>query len=527
MQKQAPSLGRILVMVGFALSCVAILLYLWLTFGGAVPLRPKGYRVNVNFPEAVTLAEQADVRISGVNVGKVISKKVVVQNGQVKPLTAVQLEIARKYAPIPQNTRAILRQKTLLGETYVELSPGNRRSGPMVRDDGTLANGHVAQTVQLDEIFRAFDPKTRLAFETWMQQQGQAFDGRGQDLNDALGNLTPFAENLDKVLAVLRSQKQATSRLVSNTATVFDALSERDGQLADLISNSNRVFQTTASRDQQLRQAFIAFPTFEDQSRAISLRLTKFAHNSNPLINQLRPAARQLSPTLIASAKLAPNLKALFQDIHPLVRASKRGLPAVSSFLDSTRPVLAQADPFLRSLNPFLDWLGLYKHEAAAFFALDTAATQATAAVCDKPVQRCTSANNSKQVHYLRTTNPVNPEALATYPKRIASNRSNPYFQPLGYLDLARGGLKVFGSYLCTTNPVPTVVQTIDPLLPGVGAVTNLISPETFALIDRFVYGGNGPANVASPPCREQAPLGNLIGQSGRYPHVTQAPDSP
>jgi len=153
MQKQAPSLGRIFVMVGFAFSCIAILLYLWITFGGAVPLRAKGYRVTVNFPEAVTLAQQADVRISGVNVGKVISKKVVVKNGRVEPLTAVTLELSRQYAPIPRDTRAILRQKTLLGETYVELSPGNR-SGPKVPDDGTLANGNVAPTVQLDEIDR-------------------------------------------------------------------------------------------------------------------------------------------------------------------------------------------------------------------------------------------------------------------------------------------------------------------------------------------------------------------------------------
>jgi phospholipid/cholesterol/gamma-HCH transport system substrate-binding protein len=518
MQKQAPSFGRILVMVGFTMSCFAILLYLWLTFGGSVPLRPKGYRVTVDFPEAVTLAEQADVRISGVTVGKVIKKKVVVQNGRVKPLTAVQLEIARKYAPIPTGTRAILRQKTLLGETYVELTPGDR-SGRKVRDNGALSHGQVAKTVQLDEIFRAFDPRTRRAFETWLQQQGTALDGRGQDLNDALGNLTPFAESLDKVLAVLRSQKQATSQLVRNTATVFDALSERDGQLTQLISNSNRVFQTTASRDQQLKEAFVAFPTFEDQSRAISVRLTKFAKNANPLIDQLRPAARQLSPTLISAARLAPNLRGLFRDIHPLVQVSRRGLPAVSTVLDQTRPVLAQVDPFLRNLNPFLDWVGLYKHEAAAFFALDSAATQASAAVCSKPVSNCTAADPQKQVHYLRTTNPVNPEALAAYPKRIASNRSNPYFQPLGYKDLPTG-LKVFGSYLCTTNPVPTVVQTIDPLLPGVGALTNLLSPHTFELIDRFVYGGQSPANVAAPPCKEQAPLGGQLGQPGRYPHV-------
>jgi hypothetical protein len=357
-----------------------------------------------------------------------------------------------------------------------------------------------------------------------MQQQGIALTARGQDLNDALGNLTPFAENLDKILAILRVQKQATSRLVRNTGVVFNALSERDGQLSQLISNSNRVFQTTASRDKQLAAAFVAFPTFEDQSRAISVRLTKFAKNTNPLINQLRPAARQLSPTLIAASHLAPNLRDLFREIPALVHVSKRGLPAVSTFLDQTRPVLAQVDPFLRNLNPFLDWVGLYKHEAAAFFALDTAATQATGKVCATSVASCTAG--SRSVHYLRTTNPVNPEALATYPKRIATNRSNPYFQPLGYNDLATG-LKVFGSYLCTTNPVPTVVQTTDPLLPGVGALTTLLPQSTFALIDKFVYGGQPPGSVPAPPCREQAPLGNLIGQSGKYPHVTAAPDTP
>jgi len=510
MVKQAPSFGRLLIMVGFALSCGAILLYLWLTFGGAIPLRPEGYRVSADFPEATTLAEQADVRISGVTVGKVIKKQVVGKGSKVKPLTHVTLEIKRKYAPIPKDSEAILRQKTLLGETYVELSPGHRADGT-IRDGGQLGLSQVAPTVQLDEIFRAFDPTTRKAFQTWLEQQGTALDGRGQALNDALGNLTPFAQNVDKVLAILRSQKTATTKLVRNTAVVFDALTERDGQLADLITNSNRVFETTAARDRELQEAFQAFPTFEDQSRSISVRLTRFANDTNPLINQLRPAARQLSPTLISLARVAPNLRGLFRDIDPLVKVSRHGLPALSEFLDQTRPVLAQADPFLRNLNPLLDWVRLYKHEAASFFALDSAATQATG-----PVGRA-------KVHYLRTTNPVNPESLAAYPKRVASNRSNPYFAPLGYNDLPTG-LKVFGQYLCTSNPVPTVVQTTDPLLPGVGAITSLLPQSTFGLIDQFVYGGQPPGAVPAPPCREQAPLGNQIGQSGRYPHVTVAP---
>ena len=125
MIKQTPSFGRIFAMVAFGLSCFGILVFLWLNFGGSVPLQPKGYRVTVGFPEATQLAQEADVRISGVRVGRVKKKVANPQTG----LTDTEIEIDARYAPIPKDTRAILRQKTLLGETYVELSPGHRAGG--------------------------------------------------------------------------------------------------------------------------------------------------------------------------------------------------------------------------------------------------------------------------------------------------------------------------------------------------------------------------------------------------------------
>ena len=69
--KDAPSFGKIAAMVLFALSCFGLLLFLWLAFGGPVPLKPKGYRFHTSFFEANQLALEADVRISGVPVGKV------------------------------------------------------------------------------------------------------------------------------------------------------------------------------------------------------------------------------------------------------------------------------------------------------------------------------------------------------------------------------------------------------------------------------------------------------------------------
>src|SRR5947209_848615 len=108
MQKQAPTLGRLLVMVGFALSCFGLLLFLWLAFGGAIPLKPKGYRFHVSFSQGTQLAKEADVRISGVSVGKV--KDVSVSSDGRSDTT---IEMDGRYAPIPRDTRAILRQKTL------------------------------------------------------------------------------------------------------------------------------------------------------------------------------------------------------------------------------------------------------------------------------------------------------------------------------------------------------------------------------------------------------------------------------
>src|SRR3954464_11956018 len=231
-------------MVLFALTCFGLLLFLWLAFGGPVPLKPKGYRFHTSFAEAGQLALEADVRISGVPVGKV---KTITPDKQTGGAIVV-IELNHQYAPLPSDAKAILRQKTLLGETYVELTPGDSNAKP-IPEGGTLAASQVSDTVELDEILRAFDPQTRLAFQDWMQEQSQAITGHGQDLNDALGNLGPFADDAATIVNILNRQQGAVSRLISNTGVVFGALSERDGQLRSLIRNTNTVFSTTAARN--------------------------------------------------------------------------------------------------------------------------------------------------------------------------------------------------------------------------------------------------------------------------------------
>ena len=123
MQKQAPTTARIITMVLFALSCFGLLLFLWLAFGGPIPLKPTGYQVRVAFDEATQLAKQSPVNVAGVPVGEVV---------KVEPTpnaTMATIELDRKYSPISAETRATLRDKTLLGQTYVELTLGDK-NGP-------------------------------------------------------------------------------------------------------------------------------------------------------------------------------------------------------------------------------------------------------------------------------------------------------------------------------------------------------------------------------------------------------------
>jgi phospholipid/cholesterol/gamma-HCH transport system substrate-binding protein len=501
-QKQAPSLGRILVMVAFALSCFGLLLFLWLAFGGNIPLKPKGYEFKIPFKESTQLANEADVRISGVTVGKVKTVKLE-RNG----LNLVTVELEPQYAPISADARAILRAKTLLGETYLELTPGSP-NGPKLKEDGTLGVAQVAPTVELDEIFRAFDDKTRESFRVWMQSLAQGVTGRGQDISDALGNLAPFAGDTNDLLKVLVTQQGAVQRLVNNTGVVFSALSERRGQLAGLITNANTVFQTTADKNQQLADALTVLPTFEIESRKTLKRLDRFAHNANPVISDLRPWARELSPTLVSVDRLAPQLKAFFRDLNPLITASRNGIPATTQVLDDLRPLLGQLDPFLRQLIPITDFIAAYRSELTAFFGNTVGATGAT----DTP------GTAGKKVHYLRTTNPVSPETLAVYPSRLGTNRPSPYQLPGASKRLASPGfMQVYENRHCGAAGIglPLAALGINP---------TLIPPVISNLLANSVFNAQGNGQTPAPPCELQGKFTTNSGGTSQYPHVVAYP---
>jgi len=528
MQKRAPTLGNIVVIILFVLSCFGLLMFLWESFGGPLPLKPKGYRMVVAFPRTLALAEQSDVRISGVDVGHVIALKLG-SDGR----SDVTLEISSQYAPVRASMHAILRQKTLLGETYVQLIPeGN--TGPYVPDNGQLADSQVEPSVTLDDILSAFDAKTRRDFDIWQQALAAGIAGRGEDINASFAQLEPFVENANKLVTILDQQEGAVRALVRNTGVVFNALASRDHQLEGLIVNGEHTFHAAAESSQAFAEAFQALPAFEHNSRVALKEIDKFSLVANPYFEEFRPTEVQLAALLQAAKPFVPQFNSFLTTLGPTTAAAKQDLPDLKKSLNLTVPVLENLRPVLHNLDPFLQSVGEYVPELQAFFANLTAATQASGSNTNVP-----EGEGPKQ-HYLSAMQVLGPESLAIYPKPIGTSRTNPYDHP-GAFSALSSGLPVFSSSTCA-NSAPSVN----------GPANETISPKTIEQIIEFkvanlpespngIFTGeeeqkkqetrkaieqekaeHGGNLVAAPACNQQGPF-TFNGQTGQFPHVVYA----
>ncbi|HEX3562153.1 MAG TPA: MlaD family protein [Solirubrobacterales bacterium] len=417
MAKRPPGAGGLIAVLGFVFSCVGLLIYLWHSFGGPIPLEPQGYRFTAVYRNATQLIAQTDVRMAGVDVGHVVS---VAQDGE---LTRAEIELTPADAPIPTDTTTVLRRKTLLGEPFIQLIPGtpDDQGGTMLAEGGQLPLGQTERSVDLDEALRAFNRPTRRDLRLILNELALGVKDQGSALNGALGNLRPTTEAGADVLGTLSSQDQAVHSLIRDSGATFQALSERRGDLRTLVAAGNRVLATTASRDHELNQTVKLLPPALQQLRPTLALAQDVGTHAAPLLRELGPASRQLAPTISDLHDVAPDVEGLMHDLGPLLDAAPAGIPAFTHTLASARPLVRELRPALQDAIPTVQWLIPYKRELAAWLTKLGTATESSAG----PEGR----------HILRTMIPLNLEGLGVYAdKPLGQNRHNAYSKP-GYLD--------------------------------------------------------------------------------------------
>ena len=340
------------------------------------------------------------------------------------------MEIQHQYAPIPVDTRAILRQKTLLGEAYVELSTGNG-AGRKFPDGGTIPTTHIEDTQALDQVLGSFDKPTQQNLQAFLNGTYTALAGRGQDLNDAIGNLDPFVTEFSAVVGALNDQQGNLLQLINSGPTVLTTLGNRSGDVQSLVRAGDQVLSATAARDTELSATVNALPPFLAELRTTLGTLNTTLGIAKPSLAALAPVAPLLTPALSELIQLSGPAVGLLHQAPSLLSAADAALPSITRFSDAFKPAIDVLLPAAQQLAPVISFLSLYREELVAAMANLAADLEATAP----------AATASGSAHYLRAISSLGRESIFGQTIREPTNRDNSYFAPGELANLSSGGL--------------------------------------------------------------------------------------
>ncbi len=405
MSKRAPSTTQLLVIAGFALSCFGILLFLWITFGGPTPFKAKPYEINVPFKEATQLAQQSDVRISGVSVGKV-QDIVLAPNGE---QAMAKVDIDDKYGPIPANTRADPAHQDAARRDLHRTHPG-RPQRPQAAP--TAAPCPRRRSPNRSSSTRSSAPSTP---KPAPPSRPGSRKRRSRSRARAPTSPTPSASSNRPSPASTASSACSTasgSRSSSSSATApprCSALRGRQGELAGLIRKLQRRLQHHGGPRPRHRSALPRLPHLPG-------RVEADPQPAQELRAQRRPGDEAAGPgrrTALADPDRLLQAGAAGEGLLRRPRTGDRPRPDRLPRRPQALPRRVPAAAARRRSLPAQPQPGDHRPRPL----------QARADRDDgKSSPRCSNAKlptnaAGDQVHYLRAMGPFNPESLATYPE--------------------------------------------------------------------------------------------------------------
>ena len=268
----------------FAAICVIGMEFLAINIGQPNPLT-SDYMVHAVFSDADGLPTAADVRVAGVSVGKVTA----ISHDPSQPgVSVATLQISSANAvPVYSNGQAVVRPKTLLGEKFVDLTVGSSASGEAIAAGGYLPQSRTSKDVSNDEIFNAFDAKTRQQQQVVLQALDKATQGRAGDIQAILPQLTAVVQDLSPLAKVYEKDNPQVDNIFVQLNTVLQSLADEHEQLAGFLANGNTALAAIAKRDDAL------IGTLQEYSNVAQEFNTAMA----PTVDAQRASLAKLAPT--------------------------------------------------------------------------------------------------------------------------------------------------------------------------------------------------------------------------------------
>ncbi|WP_116200532.1 MlaD family protein [Amycolatopsis circi] len=350
---------RLVMLLAFVLVCALVFGYLWVSSGGKLPVVSQpGYQVVLHLDKASNLVKDSDVMVAGVKVGKV--DQLSVQGG--KADVVLQLE---KSAPLHQGATVQVRAKTLINETFLEITDGR---GQELASGTVLPDSAGKPATELNDVLASLDPGTRNALASSVRSLGAATKDGKASISQALQGLGDLGREGKTTLDALAGQSEDLKHLMGSTTTLLAALDTRQGEIGQLVDNANQLVSATSGNSKQLEDVLRKLPGLMDTARTATGSLNKVSGALSPVAANLNIAAPDLSAALKELPQTSADLRALLPSLNGVLAQAPATLQRVPAVAQDVRNLVPALQVDLSDLNPMLGFLRPYGHDLAAFF---------------------------------------------------------------------------------------------------------------------------------------------------------------
>jgi virulence factor Mce-like protein len=313
-----------------------------------------GVRLRADFAFANhVLPGKTPVRVDGVPVGVVDD---VGAGPDPRRSSRVEMRITDKGVVLHSDARAEIRWRTLLGgRMYIDLEPGSARARRV--DDWVIPIGRTSSQTEFDDLLQPYDGGTA-------QAQRDIFRGlsgtlaRPAQTRRAIEAL-PALETIGRgEQPVLGTQSGDLRKLAATTATAVEALGADTTGLQRLVTGARQTLGATNARRRELGQFLELSPPSLDQTLATMNRLRVTLTHLDPLVDRLRPGARELAGAAGAARPALAQARGLLTELRPVLRNTRPALADLGATADSATPVIDGLKPTVSRLNrDILPWL--------------------------------------------------------------------------------------------------------------------------------------------------------------------------
>lgn len=324
-------------LAGAAGAVCAIAIGLALSAAGGGGSSAGSYRVDAIFDNASFLIPGQDVKIAGAKVGSVVNVKLTPDHK-----ARIQMQVGEQFAPFRSDADCTIQPQSLIGEKFIQCTPGTPDGRPLVATGGEAPTVPLADThspVDIDLVNSTFRQPTSQRLGLLLSELGAGFAARGDDLNAAILRANPALQETRRVMGILSGDRTQLRELIGASDKVIAQLAAHRGSVKGFLRHGAQVASVTAQRASKLEQS--------------AQRLPALLAQAQPALANLRTLAEQGTPILRDVGTAAPQLQRLAHQAGPLADAARPALSRLGDAAKAGEPALAAAAPVVKQLRAF------------------------------------------------------------------------------------------------------------------------------------------------------------------------------